>query len=487
MSQYQNFFKLFMLLVVTGGCLFQTSCSDLASEERIPIRISGTNPFYWEYNGSPVLLVGGSKEDNLFNHPEGLEEHLDLLKASGGNYIRNTMSSRNPGNPWPFKQLENGLYDLEQWDAEYWQRFENLVTMSAERDIIIQVEVWDPWDYFQSEKALGHGDNVGWESNPYNPDLNINYTADESGLATEITTYPAGTPSAHLFFHTIPELQDIPIVRRYQERFVEKMLSITLRHPNIIFCMNNETGEHPEWGQYWARFIREKAREMERDVYLADMRYSTNLQTEDHRQLLHDRVNFDFFEVSQNNNNVNGQVHYDRLMEIRSLILRNPKPLNNVKIYGGEPAWTTSAEEGTRRFWRNVFGGAASVRFHREGPSRHYFGIGLSELSQTHIRSMKRFTDEFHLFTAEPANHLLENREPNEAYILAETGVQYAVYFPDGGNVILDLSDFPGSWNVNWLDIMESEWQHSETLHANEIMTLSPPTGGQWVAVILPG
>jgi hypothetical protein len=49
-----------------------------------------------------------------------LEEHLDILKASGGNYIRNTMSSRNPGNPWGFKKLDNGLYDLEQWDNEFW-------------------------------------------------------------------------------------------------------------------------------------------------------------------------------------------------------------------------------------------------------------------------------------------------------------------------------------------------------------------------------
>lgn len=391
MSPHPNCHRIFIALIITTACLFQFSCSDSASDERIPIRISEINPFYWEYNGEPVLLVGGSKEDNLFNHPDGLEEHLELLKVNGGNYIRNTMSSRNPGNPWPFKRLDNGLYDLEQWDEEYWFRFENLVTMSAERDIIIQIEVWDPWDYFQSEKALGHGDNVGWESNPYNPLLNINYSAEETGLATEITTYPAGTPSSHLFFHTIPELQDIPVVRRYQERFVEKMLSITLRHPNVIYCMNNETGEHPEWGQYWARFIREKARESGRDVFLADMRYSTNLQTEDHRRLLHDRENFDFFEVSQNNNNVNDQVHYDRLMEIRSLILEAPKPLNNVKIYGGEPAWTTSAEEGTRRFWRNVFGGAASVRFHREGPSRHYFGIGLSELAKYNGIGMAAF------------------------------------------------------------------------------------------------
>ena len=24
------------------------------------------NPFYWEYNGKPVLLIGGTDNDNLF-------------------------------------------------------------------------------------------------------------------------------------------------------------------------------------------------------------------------------------------------------------------------------------------------------------------------------------------------------------------------------------------------------------------------------------
>jgi len=202
--------------------------------------------------------------------------------------------------------------------------------------------------------------------------------------------------------------------------------------------------------------------------------------------LLHDRENFDFFEVSQNNNNVNDQVHYDRLMEIREQIVDQPKPLNNIKIYGGTQPWTTSAEEGTRRFWRNVFAGSASVRFHREGPEPEYFGIGLNELAQTHIRSMKMFTDEFFVFSAEPANHLLSNRELNEAYALAEPGLQYAVYFTDGGDVDLDLSGESGEWTLTWLDIMASEWQGETVIQAGEILTLDVPDDGQWLALVVP-
>jgi hypothetical protein len=467
--------------------LFLFSCASEQDKGNQAIRIYEINPFYWEYKGSPVLLIGGSKQDNLFNHPEGLEEHLDVLKAAGGNYIRNTMSSRNPGNPWAFKKLENGLYDLDQWNDEYWERFSNLIKWANERDIIVQIEIWDPWDYYKSEAAIGFGaGNVGWENNPFNPILNINYTAEETGLFTEIDTYPAGTPSTHLFFHTPPELSDIPEVRNYQERFVEKILSITLEHTNVLYCMNNETGEHPQWGQYWARFVRQKANEKGKEVYLADMRYNTNLQADDHRQLLHDRKNFDFFEISQNNNNVNDQLHYDRLQEIRNQILDNPKPLNNVKIYGGEPSWTTSAEEGTRRFWRNIFGGAASVRFHREGPSRHFFGIGLSELAQIHIKSARMFTDSFHIFSCQPSNHLLSNREDNEAYCTAEEGKQYTVYFPDGGEVDINLEKATGEWTLSWMDILHSEWQTAITVSGGSNFKLTTPGEGQWAVLIIP-
>ena len=44
------------------------------------------NPMYWRYNGKAVVLLGASKEDNLFQIPD-LEAHLDQLAAVGGNTI----------------------------------------------------------------------------------------------------------------------------------------------------------------------------------------------------------------------------------------------------------------------------------------------------------------------------------------------------------------------------------------------------------------
>ena len=72
------------------------------------------NSFYWQYKNRPILLLGGSVEDNLFQIA-GIEAHLDLLHTVGGNYVRCTMSSRDEGDVWPFERdAVTGLYDLEQ-------------------------------------------------------------------------------------------------------------------------------------------------------------------------------------------------------------------------------------------------------------------------------------------------------------------------------------------------------------------------------------
>ena len=47
--------------------------SPVSGAESAPggIRPWQANPFYWEYKGQPVLLLGGSDDDNLFQWPAG--------------------------------------------------------------------------------------------------------------------------------------------------------------------------------------------------------------------------------------------------------------------------------------------------------------------------------------------------------------------------------------------------------------------------------
>ena len=61
------------------------------------------------------------------------------------------------------------------------------------------------------------------------------------------------------------------VIRRYQERFVDKMLSYTLDYGNVLYCMNNETTSDPKWGQFWMTFIRDRAAQEGTTVFCTDM------------------------------------------------------------------------------------------------------------------------------------------------------------------------------------------------------------------------
>src|SRR5690554_7861349 len=53
------------------------------------------NPRFWQYKGRPLMLLGGSNDDNLFQWPSDmLIPHLEDRKSVGANYVRNTMSDR---------------------------------------------------------------------------------------------------------------------------------------------------------------------------------------------------------------------------------------------------------------------------------------------------------------------------------------------------------------------------------------------------------
>ena len=177
------------------------------------------NRWYWSYHGQPVLLLGGSDDDNLFQWPEKeLGAQLDRLAAAGGNVIRNTMSDRKDKGfeIYPFARREDGKYDLEQWNGEYWDRFETMLRETARRKIFVQIEVWDRFDYSDS------GGDERWQIHPYNPKNNVNYSYEDSGFAQAYPDHPGRNKQP--FFFTTPKQRNNEVVLRYQQRFVEKML-----------------------------------------------------------------------------------------------------------------------------------------------------------------------------------------------------------------------------------------------------------------------
>lgn len=440
----------------------------LAADDADRIKPWSKNPRYWQYKGQPVLLLGGSKDDNLFQIPD-LKEHLDEMKAVGANYIRNTMSDRKDKGfeVYPFKRLPDGKYDLDQWNDEYWQRFENMLRWTAERDIIVQIEVWDRFDYSR--------DN--WPPHPYNPKNNINYTAEQSGLAESYPDHPGRNQQP--FFFTTPKQRNNTVLLKYQQRFVEKMLSHTFRYNHVLYCMDNETSADEAWGAYWADFIKQRARQSGKEVCVTEMWDAWDLKADQHKHTFDHPERYDFCDVSQNNHK-KGQEHWENFQWVRAYIAKRPRPLNTVKTYGADTGRYGTNRDGLERWWRHVIGGAASARFHRPDS-----GLGLSEPAIAAIKAARKLESLIKLWDVEPANHLLSDRAPNEAYLAARPGQAYAIYFTNGGSVGLNLRDAPGKYELRWIDIATGEWGKKAMLTGGNVVTVTAPAKGHWAAAIV--
>ncbi len=423
------------------------------------------DPRYWQYRGEPVLLLGGSKDDNLFQIPD-LEAHLDALAAAGGNYIRNTMSDRRDGGfeVYPFLQAADGSYDLAQWNPEYWSRFERLLALTRDRGIVVQIELWDRFDYSRNN----------WGPSPYNPANTRTYTAESTGLAREYPNHPGSNEQP--FFFSTPGQRNIAPLLAVQERFADAVLARTLPQPHVLYCIDNETSGDEAWGAYWASFIRERARRAGVEVHVTEMWDDHDLTGPQHRRTFDHPDRYSFVDVSQNNHQ-RGQAHWDRFQWVRERLASRPRPINTVKTYGADEGPYGTDLDGLHRWWRHLIGGAAAVRFHRPRS-----GLGLSAKAVASIRAARKLESLVKPWTLEPANARLRDRAPDAAYLAMANDHACALFFPAPGTVVVDLTGVSRALQVRWVSIDTGEWGPSATWPGGRQHAVTTPGAGIWLA-----
>jgi hypothetical protein len=396
------------------------------------------NPWYWEYKGKPLVLIGGTDNDNLFQWTgEKLTEHLDLLVSVGGNYVRNTMSDRDDGDLYAFKQIREGMYDLTKWNEGYRDRLTFFLDETAKRSIIVHLTLWD-----------GVDTGSRWKKHPWNPKNNINL---EEGIVQDAKKLFASGPD------------DDPNILDCKHQYIERLLALTLKYDHIIYNINNESTMSREWEDYWAVFIHRAAKERGRRAQVGSMDFDPSNSV---RHALTSPDLYTFVEISQNNQDSRGgrgQAHWENIMFWREKTISSPRPFNNVKIYGAGDATNKSSGSGLEaasRLWKNIFAGCASSRFHRPGWNN---GMGLNEHAQINLKAMSILLKELDIFSCSPHNDLLSTRFPVrsavEAYCTADIGRVYAVYFPAGRYAIdLDPWVYMDELKLRWLDIGKGSW-----------------------------
>ena len=429
------------------------------------------NSRYWQYRGEPVVLLGATDADNAFQMPD-LDEQMRRLTEAGGNVIRNTMSDRpdHGYEVYPYVRRNDGRYDLNAWNPEYWRRFAHMLELTERLGVIVQIEMWDRFDLTDAKG------NDYWQRHPYRPANNVNYTEAESGLADRYPDHPGANRQP--FYFTTPAQRANTCVLRWQNRYVAKVLEHSLRHYHVLYCIDNETKADAEWAMYWRDFIAARAREAGRGVCITEMWDDWILQAARHRRTFDRPEKYAFADVSQNNQR-KGHEHWTNLQWARVYLGKQPRPMNMTKIYGADTGPHGSTRDGLERFWRSVLGGVASARFHRP-PS----GQGINDLALASIRSVRLIESRIRLWELEPADELLRRSDPNDAYAAAKPGTAYVLYFTGERSAALDLRGEQGPWRADWIDIARGAWADASDTSAGDWCELTPPAAGHWAAVV---
>lgn len=468
---------------------------------------------YWKYNGARVLLLGGwnhghnpfidhdtnnDKDNQGVSTPEQIISEMDELASAGGNYLRCVLD---PGmaagiQGFDFCSKSGNKYDLNTMTGPFWERIEMFISEAKKRNIIVQIEVWDRFD-------LIDGGWKSWPVSPWNPKNNTNYTTASSGLATSY-----GSFSRHPLIEDVPghqtyekasqsEKRKFDLIRSYQEKFIDKLLSITLRYDNVLYCMNNETHEDPAWGLYWMKYIEEKARAQGENVLTTDM-LDDVYAAENSRGLayqLKNRSQYDYIDVSQVNSRHADEEHWNKVKWIADAAKKTNPPylLHMTKVYGNDLAldgkpWSRfkpgDSDNAIEEWWRNLIAGVAGVRFHR--PTS---GIGLYPEAKHCISATRKVESKVKFWDVEPRLELLTSRQSDEAYLAADPGKAYILYFTKngGGSVGLKLGRYPDAkFELRWINISTGEWGPSTTISGGNTVNIDRPDGSaHWVAVIV--
>lgn len=478
------------------------------------IKPSKQHPGYWQYNGQTTLLVGGWNHGHnpFLDHSTidggGYEdtstqaeviEALDELALAGGNLLRCVLD---PGvgagrQGFTFCARVGQKYDLNKMEGPYWERLQVFLQESQRRRIIIGLEIWDRFDWYE-------GGHQGWPNSPFNPKNNINYTTETSGLAHfypgkgDKTENPFGlTTPQQTSYTTATEQQkkQYDLVRSYQEKFMDKLLSVTFQFDNVLYSANNEVRhQEPAWGKYWIEYIRRAAKKAEKEVYCTDMFWDLALLPKsagfDH--LLKHSDFYDYFDVSQLSAQFIGEAtarergdkHWQMLSYIIEKTQKLNKPLHMNKIYGSERhqgGVMGGADNAVEEFWRSLIAGIAGVRFHRPES-----GIGISERAKNCIKAVRLVEKETKFWEVNSRQDLISNHGQDEAYLAANPGEKYLLFLVDGGSVKLNLEPYPDRYfQVHWIDIDHGKSTKTDEIHGGNAITVDAPSDGHWVVAIV--
>jgi len=230
------------------------------------LRIHPDNPRYFLFRGRPLVLLTASEHyGSVINRPFDFEKYLDDAVAHKMTMTRTFLlfreqqSSRNPSSPCkpespdyiaPFPRTGPGkaldgepIYDLDQWNPEYFERLHRFLDAASRRGIVVELTVF----------SNSYAPQV-WALNPFRAENNKQH-------------------AGKMEWPEYLSLKDPELVRR-QSAYARKIIQETSEYDNVYYEICNEPGggvkEHippadvDAWQVEMGRVIRDELQRLNR-------------------------------------------------------------------------------------------------------------------------------------------------------------------------------------------------------------------------------
>lgn len=423
-----------------------------------PITLHPANPHYFLWRGEPTVLVTSSEHYGaVINLDFDFEKYLARLHELGfnntrifaGDYVEkpgdfcialNTLAPA-PGRfiaPWarssePGFALGGAKFDLDRWDAAYFERLHEFMSLAQQYGIVVEVML-----FF---------DGMTWDVQaPLNPKNNVNHTS--AIKAKDYLTLNNG--------NILPR----------QEAYCRKMIRELNAYDNLIINISMEpwfnNQEHPGFSsppsdrtKAWIERVSEWIVDEEKKLpqkHLISVDYAN-------RGAIIKKDNLKTFwkNISVFN------THYDKYAESVKLNWDVPAAF----AYNETGFLPIYHSEGYRvHGWRYLFSGGAlynnldyTYQVGYEDGSRiaefscdHYVGCGNPDTKYQLAHLLKFFSSLPFIKMTPDRNVIAIGDFEADVYPLVWEGHDYAFYIDGGSHISLQLNMPPGRWRIEWID-----------------------------------
>lgn len=427
------------------------------------------------YNGRPIYLFGQGYEhasshrsQKFFDYIHEADGHAKYKSNFTRFYPNLTIWEGDETEAdlfWPFKRLENGKFDLTQFDDEYFRHLREVCEYYKSRGVFVLLQIWQ-YCTFEQERPGGGGHH--WSHNAYNPQRNVNAFTECLGGKTAVLSF-------------VKEALRNPALLQNQKDLITRILEGTSDLGNIIYEIANEyrgasyTYLETDWIAEILTTIHQYEERSGRQVILTNMP-----STQDEFGWEITARGIDLLDISHAP--VSGATSSpEEVYDVIRDVLETGKAVIAGRI-GPAPDIRHNTEDyralARRIFWAIFFAGGSGATTPIKKPPTTY---DRDDRSQCYIHNLHLFIERLGDTTGLWPDDFVASEG---WWALSEPGRRYVLYSQDGGEVEVKLKSARGEFLLTWFDPVEGKFFEDEAVSGRRKVRLKAPFSGD-AALIL--